>query len=121
MADPNDHHDGEVRTQISTALVQLLREHSGRGPTKARTYMSDDIVTVIFHDTLSAPERKLVARGQDDFVLELRHRFQMAMASDATKVIEDMTGRKVRAFMSANHLEPDVAAELFVLEPVAGD
>lgn len=121
MAGPNDRQDGELRTQISTAMVKLLREHSGRGPTRARTYVSDDIVTVILHDTLSGPEHKLIDGGEDRFVLELRHRFQLAMADEATEMVERLTGRKVSAFMSANHLEPDVAAELFVLEPLPGD
>lgn len=121
MADPQDRHDGELRTRISTAMVQLLREHSGRGPTKARTYVGEDIVTVVFHDTLSVPERKLIGAGHEDFVLELRHRFQRAMAGEATELIEGLTGRTVSAFMSANHLEPDMAAELFVLAPVDDD
>jgi hypothetical protein len=31
--------------------------------------------------------------------------------------IEELTGRKVAAFMSANRQDPDLAVELFVLEP----
>ena len=118
MADPSEHRDGELRMKISTALVQLLREHSGRGPTRARTYLGDDLVTVLLLDTLSAPENKLIENGESDFVLELRHRFQLAMAPQATAIVEELTGRTVTAFLSANHLEPDVAAELFVLEPL---
>ena len=39
------------------------------------------------------------------------------MREDAIASVEQLTGRKVTAFMSANHIEPDLAAELFVLEP----
>jgi hypothetical protein len=36
---------------------------------------------------------------------------------DAIASVEELTGRTVTAFMSANHIDPDLAAELFVLEP----
>ena len=39
------------------------------------------------------------------------------MREDAIAKIEELTGRKVAAFMSANHIDPDLAAEVFVLEP----
>ena len=117
--DSTEHRSGELRTKISTGLVQLMREHSGRGPTKARTYVEDDVITVVLHDTLSPPEHKLMANGESDFVLELRHRIQMAMKAKAVEMVEELTGRTVSAFMSANSLEPDVAAEFFMLEPVS--
>ena len=50
-------------------------------------------------------------------VLDYRAEFQAAMREDAIASIEELTGRKVMAFMSANHIAPDLAAELFVLEP----
>jgi hypothetical protein len=34
-------------------------------------------------------------------------------------VVEGVTERKVVAFMSQSHIEPDMAAEVFVLEPEA--
>jgi hypothetical protein len=39
------------------------------------------------------------------------------MRSDCIAAIEALTDRTVTAFMSANHIEPDLAAEVFVLEP----
>jgi hypothetical protein len=58
-----------------------------------------------------------VAKGRDVRVLDYRAEFQVAMREDAIAKIEELTGRKVAAFMSANHIDPDLAAELFVLEP----
>jgi hypothetical protein len=74
-------------------------------------------VVVLLEDTLTKGERRLVAQGRDIRVLDYRAEFQAAMREDAIAKIEELTGRKVTAFMSANHIDPDLAAELFVLEP----
>ena len=102
---------------ISNAIVKLLAESTGRGPTKARTTIDRDLVVVLVANALSKGERFLADNGGEDQVLEMRAAFQSAMADDAREAIERITGRKVIAFMSANHLDPDVAAEVFVLEP----
>jgi len=39
------------------------------------------------------------------------------MTEECSEAVEEITGRKVIAFMSANHVEPDLAAEIFILEP----
>jgi uncharacterized protein YbcI len=101
---------------ISNAIVKLLRENSGRGPTKARTTIHENVVLVMLEDTLTKGEQNLVRKGRADKVLEIRHEFQEAMREESGEVIGALTGRKVLAFMSANHLEPDLAAEIFVLD-----
>jgi hypothetical protein len=40
------------------------------------------------------------------------------MERDATRAVEQLSGRRVRAFTSANHLDADIAVEIFVLEPL---
>jgi len=74
-------------------------------------------VVVLLEDTLTKGERRLVAKGRDIRVLDYRAEFQEAMREEAIASVEELTGRKVMAFMSANHIDPDLAAELFVLEP----
>jgi uncharacterized protein YbcI len=105
---------------ISTATVQLLHEYTGRGPTKARTMINDNVVIVLLADTLTKGERKLVDNGNADRVLALRHDFQGAMRDDLVALVEGQLGRKVIAFMSQNHIDPDLAAEVFVLESTDG-
>jgi uncharacterized protein YbcI len=102
---------------ISTATVQLLHEYTGRGPTKAKTMINDDVVTVVLADTLTKGERHLADKGMSDRVMELRHDFQMAMRDDLIAIVERQLERKVIAFMSQNHIDPDLAVEIFVLEP----
>ena len=106
---------------MSTAAVQLLHEYTGRGPTRARTSIDDNVVTVILADTLTKGERTLVDNGHVDRVLEARHAYQMVMRDDLVAVVEKALGRKVIAFMSQNHVDPDMAAEVFVLAPVGTD
>ncbi len=103
--------------EISTEAVGVLREYTGRGPTKARTMITEDVVTVLLADTLTKGERKLAESGHAERILELRHDFQQVMREDLIAVVERHLQRKVIAFMSQNHIDPDFAVEVFVLEP----
>jgi uncharacterized protein YbcI len=109
---------GELGAAISNAIVRLLAEYTGRGPTKARTSIRDDVIIVVLEDTLTKGERALVRIGRSEKVIDLRGEFQTAMRSDAVAAVEQLTGRSVMAFMSTNHIDPDLAAEVFVLEAV---
>lgn len=109
---------GTLTAAISRAVVQVTAEYVGRGPTKARTSIRDDVVLVLLQDTLTKAERSLAADGQHKFVLETRSRMQQTMREDLVAAIEMLMERKVISFMSANHIEPDMAAEIFVLEPL---
>jgi uncharacterized protein YbcI len=95
----------------------MLHEYTGRGPTKARTTINRDTVMIVFADTLTKGERKLAENGDGETVLQMRHRFQEAMRDDLVAMVESEMERKVLAFMSTNHIDPDMAAEVFVLEP----
>jgi uncharacterized protein YbcI len=108
---------GQLRAAISNAVVHIQREYLGRGPTKARTSVADNTVVVILKDTLTKAERSLVDSGDHDEVRRVRQRFQRTMRDDLVAAVEALTGRSVLAFMSDNHIEPDLACEVFVLEP----
>ena len=108
---------GNSAATISAAAVQLLREYTGRGPTRSRTMINQDSVMILLGDTLTRGERKLVESGQAERVLQLRHDYQVVMRDELVKSVEDTLDRKVVAFMSQNHIDPDLAVEVFVLEP----
>jgi uncharacterized protein YbcI len=103
--------------KISTGAVQLLHDYTGRGPTKARTVINHDSVMILLADILTRGERRLVETGKATRVLELRHDYQTVMRDDLIRLVEDELDRKVIAFMSDNHIDPDMAVEVFVLEP----
>ena len=80
---------GQLLAAISTSIVAILREHYGRGPMKAKTYVLDDIIVVVMRGTGFTP-------------LE--------------QTIKDLTGRNVVAFLSQAHVEPDITIEIFFVD-----
>jgi uncharacterized protein YbcI len=107
---------GQLNAALARAIVRIHRDYVGRGPTRAQAFFRGNVVVVIMHDVMTRAERSLVADGQNDAVLELRHRFQQAMRGELYGAVERLTGCKVEAFMCDHHVEPDVAAEVFVLD-----
>jgi uncharacterized protein YbcI len=108
---------GALNAAISETVVRMLAESTGRGPTKARTTIGRDLIVVVLQNALAPGERYLAERGRVEHVLNMRRAYQDAMRTDAIAAVEGLTGRTVAAFMSANHVDPDLAAEVFVLEP----
>jgi uncharacterized protein YbcI len=106
---------GEMRATISREIVRLQAEYYGKGPTKARTYIVDDLVVVVLEETFTRAEKTLAARGEGEAIQHIRRRFQQQMAEDFTGIVEQVTGRKVRAFLSETDIEQDVSVETFLL------
>jgi uncharacterized protein YbcI len=121
MPDVQQDGGGSVSADISRGTVQLLREYTGRGPTKARTVIAKDTVAIILADTLTKGERSLVTMGETEHVLRSRRTYQQLMRGDLIKLVEESSGRTVEAFFSDNHIDPDYAVEFFLLEPQAID
>jgi uncharacterized protein YbcI len=106
----------DLNREISRAMVALIKQYVGRGPTSARTYVHDDLVVCVFHDLMTQVEKTLADDEHQELVLELRRTFQETLRDDAITEIERLTGRNVTAFMSDHAIEPDYASEIFVLE-----
>ena len=106
---------------ISRHVVRLFSEYTGRGPTKARTMISDNVIVCVTHDTLTKGERRLVADGEAELVVSIRRTFQQTMREDLVSGIELLTGRKVLSFMSDHDADHDYAAEVFVLDAAPGE
>jgi len=96
-------------------MVKLHAEYYGHGPTKAKTYILEDFVAVVLEETFTRAERTLVDRGERDSVQQIRRRFQQHMSDEFTSIVEQATGRKVRAFLSETNLDADVSVEMFIL------
>jgi uncharacterized protein YbcI len=108
---------GSKSAAISNLTVRLLSHYTGRGPTKARTFFNEDMVTVVLRDTLTKGEVSLVENDHGELVLATRKTFQDVMGADLTAGVEEILQRKVVAFLSANHIDPDIAVETFLLAP----
>jgi uncharacterized protein YbcI len=109
---------GELASAISTAVVHQLAETTGRGPTKAKTTLGENGVFVVLQDSLTKGEQTLADAGQQAAVLDLRRRWQEIMREQISATVEELTGRRVVGFMSDSHIDPDLAVEVFVLEPL---
>jgi uncharacterized protein YbcI len=106
-----------IGARISNLVVQLMSTYTGRGPTKAWTSMDDELISVVLRDTLTRGERSLVSDNRSQLVLDLRKAYQNTMGEELIAGVEEISGRKVIAFLSDNHIDPDIAIESFVLEP----
>jgi uncharacterized protein YbcI len=111
--------NGTIASAISDAMVGMLHRYTGRGPTKARTTISRDLIVCVLGATLTKGEQSLVKGGRQEDVLHGRRAFEDIMRADAIAVVQELSGRRVAAFMSHNHIDPDLAVEIFVLEPRA--
>ncbi len=107
---------GELNAAITSALVGIHTEYLGRGPKTASTFHYGEVLVTLMHDVLTPAERSLTRSDQTDAVTQIRHLFQATMEDDFRAAVERLTGRKVLAFISGNHIDPDISAELFILD-----
>ena len=104
-----------VTSAISNFVVAVTRDYTGRGPTRARTHLAEDLVTVVMQDTLTKGERHLIDGAGEALVLSTRRAYQETMRKTLVSGVERILDREVIAFMSANHVDPDYSIENFVL------
>jgi uncharacterized protein YbcI len=108
---------GHLLAAISTRIVGILREHYGRGPMRAKTYVLDDIIVVVMRGSgFTALEQTIMDSGEPDRVIAMREDFQRVMAGRYKETIRDLTGRNVVAFLSQAHVEPDITMEIFFVD-----
>src|SRR5881394_3961507 len=100
---------GEVLAKISTGLVQLHSRFYGKGPTKAKTFLVNDTVICILRGGFTTVERTLIDEGNVEAVYDIRRSFQRAMEEPFRAVVEGSLGRRVIAYMSQIHQDPDLA------------
>jgi uncharacterized protein YbcI len=108
---------GRQASAVGTAITRLHREHYGRGATVTRTVFQRNYVIAFLEDIYTTVEKTLLKDGRHEDVKRTRQLFQMAMEPDFIAEVEKITGRKVMQFMSQVSFDPDMAAEIFVLEP----
>jgi uncharacterized protein YbcI len=117
VEDPQPASGGRLLTELSNSMVALHREHFGRGPGAAKSAIVDDMVICTLTDVYTAVERTLIRSGNRERVRDTRQLHQLALADEFKRRVEAITGRRVSAFVSSVHFDPDMAIELFILEP----
>jgi uncharacterized protein YbcI len=112
---------GRQAASISNAIARLHRDHYGRGATTTRTIIQRNYVVCFLEDIYTPVERTLIEAGRSESVKKTRNIFQDAMGPKFREAVEEATSRTVIAFMSQVSFDPDMAAEVFVLEPQGED
>jgi uncharacterized protein YbcI len=116
VEEPEQLSGGALLSAISNRVVGILREHYGRGPMKAKTYALDDLIVCVLRNGFTAMEQTIVDSGDPEKVVALRHDFQRMMGQRYKAMIEELTQRKVTAFLSQAHLDPDITLEVFIID-----
>ena len=116
MREPVTDGRGELRQELSNAIVALFKQYAGRGPTDCRTYLEPDLVIVVLAGGYSAAERTLFEAGKWHEVRQSRMAWQDSMEVRFVETIERLTHRTVKAFLSANRQDAQLTIELFALE-----
>lgn len=98
--------------------MSLHKQFYGKGPVRAKTFLINDTVLCVLEGGFTVVERTLIEVGRAPAVHDIRTSFQAAMREQFTQVVEAALNRRVRAYMSQVHTDPDIAIELFLLEPV---
>ena len=121
MADMGDKRASALLA-VSNAMVRLHKEQFGRGPTHSRAFLAGpDALMCVLEDSLLPAERKMVELGRADRVRDSRVAFQAATHDEFVASVEEIFGRRVRAFASAIDPAAGTVFENFVFESRDGD
>lgn len=123
----DEHHDarpledGEpLLRRLSTEMVRLQKSAFGKGPTRAKSYMFDDMLMIVMRDGLTVAEKTMLEFGQEDLVRNFRQQFENEMTARLVELIERLTNRKVLTYQSQVMFNPDVIVEMFVFDQTGG-
>lgn len=107
---------GELNAAVTREVVRIHTAAIGRGPRKSYSFHNGDTLVTVMLEVLTRAERNLVSYDEGEAVLAMRRLSQGAMAEELKAAVTRLTGRAVVAFMFDNHLVPDMAVQVFVLD-----
>jgi uncharacterized protein YbcI len=117
MHEPRQLTGGELNAAITSALVGIHTEYLGRGPASASTFHHGNVLVTLMHGVLTNAEKSLAKTDRAPVVKNIRQLLHQTLEADSRAAVERLTRRKVVAFISGNHLDPDIAADLFIVDP----
>jgi len=109
--------DGRLNAAIANEIGKLVADFTGRGTPKSRAFIDHDVVVCLLEDGATKAEVNLVAVGKSELVRLARDELHRAMEPQLVAVVERLTGRKVRLFLSGISTLADSSIEVFALEP----
>jgi uncharacterized protein YbcI len=108
---------GALNAALANELGKLIADFTGRGATRSRAIMHQDLVVCVLEDSATRAEQNLAAAGKADLVRLQRDALQRAMGPELIAAVERLTGRRVRCFMSGTDELGGSSVEAFVLDP----
>ena len=107
---------GELGAAISNAVVRIHTKHKGRGPTRAKTYVFDEVILTVMEEGTATVVRTLADAGDGELVQSIRSRLHAAIADELKTAVEELTQRRVRAVVSGSEMNMDIDCTVFLLE-----
>jgi uncharacterized protein YbcI len=108
---------GGLLEEITRSVVRLHKAYIGQGPTKARTYISEDLVVCVLQGGFTRAERTLFERGHTGAVIDQRQALDEALRQPLSDTIERLLDRRVVGFTSGVQPDDDLTTVVFLLEP----
>ena len=107
---------------VSEAMASIHERYHGRAPAAAKTLMmGDDLLACVLGGVYTEVEKTLIELQRTTLVQETRSAFHEAMQHKFIDTVQRLSGRRVLAFISNQHVGPDLEVELFVLAPAGDD
>jgi uncharacterized protein YbcI len=102
-------------------MVGMHEHYHGRRPGSAKSLMmGDDLLACVMGDVYTDVERTLIELRRSTIVQETRSAFQRVMQDRFIATVQRLSGRRVVAFISNQHVGPDLEIELFVFATAEG-
>lgn len=108
----------EALARVCKEIVHIHKRFYGKGPTKARAHLAEDLLTVVLEGGFTRGEETLRGSGHEDEVQRSRLAMKRSVERVFCEAVEDAVGRPVRSFMSACDPAGGIQVEVFVLEPL---
>jgi uncharacterized protein YbcI len=108
----------DLLSAVTEAMVALHQRYYHRVPVSAKTQMlGEDLLACVLGGVYTDVEKTMIELQRGTVVQETRSTFQTAMQHKFIDEIERLSGRDVLAFISNQHIGPDMEIELFMLAP----
>ncbi len=114
-----DEQDAGLLERISNEMVRAQKKFYGKGPTKAKSYMLDDMLIIVMRGGLTTAEETMLEFGKQDQVRQFRQLFENEMTERLTDKMEELTGRKIVTYQSQIMFDPHLVVEMFVFDSAA--
>ena len=108
----------ELLAAVTKAMVGFHERYYHREPVTSKTMLlGDDLIACMMSGVYTDVEKTMIEIQRGTIVQETRNAFQNAMQDKFIRAVEELSGRRVLAFISNHHVGPDIEIELFLLAP----